>query len=100
MNLAKVNATLAPAIRADRQRRETIKEFHARMRRIAGIAERPQTRRVGSWIPFNCGDRVYAKADPRHCGRLESIVQGYARITWDNGWQSHLPLEDITRTMQ
>jgi hypothetical protein len=78
-------------------KRESLKEFHARMRSIAGIAERPQTRRAGSWMRLNCGDRVSDIGDERHVGRLESIVQGMARITWDNGWQSHLPMEQVRR---
>ena len=30
-------------------------------------------RRVGDWLGFNCGDKVYREANPRHVGRIEKI---------------------------
>ena len=65
-------------VTADRRApcRETLKEFHARMRRIAGVPDRPTGRRVGSWIKWNCGDRVFDESDSRWIGRIDFIQGG------------------------
>ena len=49
------------------------------------------SRRVGDWIKFHCGDRVFDAADPRHVGRVEAITSGgiCATIKWlETGWLS------------
>lgn len=51
------------------------------------------------WIKLRCGDRVSLSADPRHTGRIESIVHGEIKVCWEGtGWFSHhsiLEMEDL-----
>ena len=88
-------------VTADRRApcRETLKEFHARMRRIAGVPDRPTGRRVGSWIKWNCGDRVFDESDSRWIGRIDFIQGGViAKVQWDDSnWHSYVPLEKLRK---
>ena len=97
-DLSNVSASLEPTAQAPK--RESLKDFHARMRRIAGLAiERPVTRRVGSWIKWHCGDRVFDENDPRWIGRIDAISNGViAKVKWDNSeWISYVPLEKLRK---
>jgi hypothetical protein len=54
--------------------------------RAAGLNPRPYYRRsCWSSIPFNCGDRVYAKVDPRHVGAVCAILSDIVRVRFDDG---------------
>jgi len=56
-----------------------------RLRRELGLPPKPSRSRprVGDWLPFACGDRVYCLDDPRHIGRVEAVMHGaYALVRW------------------
>jgi hypothetical protein len=54
--------------------------------RAAGLNPRPYYRKsCWSAIPFNCGDRVYAKVDPRHVGAVCAIISDIVRVRFDDG---------------
>jgi hypothetical protein len=57
-------------------------------------------RRVGDWLGFNCGDKVYREANPRHVGRIEAIRNSaYAKVRWDDhDWiEMDVPIRDLVK---
>jgi hypothetical protein len=80
---------------------ETQAEFRARMRRIAGIPDRPQGggRRVGDHIKFHCGDEIFAECDPRHTATVQAIHStGTMTVIWnESGWRGEINIEDARR---
>lgn len=77
---------------------ETAAQFRARMQKLAGITPRSVSRTASSHLVYHSGDRVIDIDDPRHVGRLESVILGMARVTWDNTkWISSIPFENIRR---
>ena len=49
-------------------------------------------------MKLSTGDRVREREDGRHEGRVDAILQGYeAKVTWDNGLVSDVPLRNLER---
>lgn len=58
-------------------------------------------RRVGNWMKFNLGDRVYDQNDPRHEGTVEAIRWGHeAKVKWDSGLFSDVPLHELKKVAE
>jgi hypothetical protein len=67
--------------------------------RAAGLNPRPYYRRsCWSSIPFNCGDRVYAKVDPRHVGAVCAILSDIVRVRFDDGIKCDFKQGELERS--
>ena len=44
---------------------------------------------------LNCGDHVCDASDPRHVGRVEYLHRGDAKVRWDTGWYSTIPVQNL-----
>lgn len=80
---------------------ETKADFHARMRRIAGLADRPHKGRVGSYITVHCGDRVVDRRDVRHHGTVQAVRwSNTAIVQFDNGFFGEVSLTNLRKEPQ